>query len=224
MKSCRPAGCSPRPSSPSGLAAVESAGDWFFAPEWLEEQRAAVRARLAERASSSPLDPGIPLGELLPHEPWAPAVLQLLRVERRDGKAYAPGAAPQLGDQAACGRGARGPARGRGPGANRRPQPRRLPRGPRDAEARRRRVRGLGRPLRARPRGVADALADHPRRLPRCRWASRDAPRSCCSSATTRTVSPSASATSGACARGADWTSPPGRFRVAAPAGEKGDP
>jgi selenocysteine-specific elongation factor len=85
-----------------GLAAVESAGDWFFAPEWLEEQRTAVRERLAERASSSPLDPGIPLGELLPHEPWAPAVLQLLQVERRDGKAYAPGAAPQLGDHAAA--------------------------------------------------------------------------------------------------------------------------
>ena len=85
-----------------GLAAVESAGDWFFAPDWLEEQRAAVRERLAERASTSPLDPGIPLGELLPHEPWAPAVLQLLHVERRDGKAYAPGAAPKLGDQAAA--------------------------------------------------------------------------------------------------------------------------
>ena len=85
-----------------GLAAVESAGDWFFAPEWLEEQRADVRARLAERASSSPLDPGIPLGELLPPEPWAPAVLQLLHVERRDGKAYAPGAAPALGDHAAA--------------------------------------------------------------------------------------------------------------------------
>ena len=83
-----------------GLAAVESAGEWFFAPEWLEEQRGNVRARLAERARTSPLDPGIPLGELLPHEPWAPAVLQLLRLERRDGKAYAPGAAPKLGDQA----------------------------------------------------------------------------------------------------------------------------
>ena len=32
-----------------GLAAVESAGDWFFAPEWLEEQRAA-RPRAAGRA------------------------------------------------------------------------------------------------------------------------------------------------------------------------------
>jgi selenocysteine-specific elongation factor len=85
-----------------GLAAVESAGDWFFTPEWLEEQRADVRARLAERASSSPLDPGIPLGELLPPEPWAPAVLQLLHLERRDGKAYAPGVRPTLGDHAAA--------------------------------------------------------------------------------------------------------------------------
>jgi selenocysteine-specific elongation factor len=59
-----------------------------------------VRERLAERAAASPLDPGIPLGELLPPEPWAPAVLQLLHVERRGGKAYAPGAAPTLGDQA----------------------------------------------------------------------------------------------------------------------------
>ncbi len=83
-----------------GLAAVEHAGDWFFSPEWLEEQRAAVRARLQDRARTSPLDPGIPLGELLPPEPWAPAVLQALNLERRDGKAYAPGAAPELGDQA----------------------------------------------------------------------------------------------------------------------------
>jgi selenocysteine-specific elongation factor len=85
-----------------GLAAVERAGDWFFTPEWLEEQRTAVRRRLSERAESSPLDPGVPLGELLPREPWAPAVLKLLHVERRDGKAYAPGAAPKLGDQAAA--------------------------------------------------------------------------------------------------------------------------
>src|SRR5690349_20339739 len=85
-----------------GLAAVESAGEWFFAPEWFEEQRSAVRERLAERAESSPLDPGIPLGELLPPAPWAPAVLQLLHLERRDGKAYAPGAAPKLGDQTAA--------------------------------------------------------------------------------------------------------------------------
>jgi len=85
-----------------GLAGLERAGDWFFAPEWLEEIRAAVRERLAERASSSPLDPGIPLGELLPPEPWAPALLQLLQLERRDGKAYAPGAAPRLGEHEAA--------------------------------------------------------------------------------------------------------------------------
>jgi selenocysteine-specific elongation factor len=85
-----------------GLAAVESAGDWYFTPDWLELQRTTARERLAERAGSSPLDPGIPLAELLPPEPWAPAVLQLLQVERRDGKAYAPGAAPALGDQAAA--------------------------------------------------------------------------------------------------------------------------
>jgi selenocysteine-specific elongation factor len=85
-----------------GLAALGQAGDWFFATEWLEELRAYVRARLAERAESSPLEPGIPLGELLPPEPWAPAVLQLLHVERRDAKAYAPGAAPQLGEHEAA--------------------------------------------------------------------------------------------------------------------------
>jgi selenocysteine-specific elongation factor len=85
-----------------GLTAVEHAGDWFFSREWLEEQRAAVRARLQDRARASQLEPGIPLGELLPPEPWAPAVLQALHVERRDGKAYAPGAAPELGDRAAA--------------------------------------------------------------------------------------------------------------------------
>jgi selenocysteine-specific elongation factor len=85
-----------------GLAAAEHAGDWYFSREWLDEQRADVRERLQDRARTSPLDPGIPLGELLPPEPWAPAVLQALHVERRDGKAYAPGAAPELGDRAAA--------------------------------------------------------------------------------------------------------------------------
>src|SRR5438105_4966162 len=41
-----------------GLAAVEQAGDWYFATEWLEELRVRARERLAERAQSSPLDPG----------------------------------------------------------------------------------------------------------------------------------------------------------------------
>jgi selenocysteine-specific elongation factor len=83
------------------LAALQQAGDWFFTPEWLEGVRALARERLAERARTSPLDPGVPMAELLPPEPWAPAVAQLLRVERRGGKAYAPGSAPDLGDHAA---------------------------------------------------------------------------------------------------------------------------
>jgi selenocysteine-specific elongation factor len=85
-----------------GLASLQQAGDWFFAQEWLEEVRASVRERLTERARNSPLDPGLPLAELLPQEPWAASVAPLLHVERRGGKAYAPGAAPQLADHAAA--------------------------------------------------------------------------------------------------------------------------
>jgi selenocysteine-specific elongation factor len=83
----------------SGLAAVNLAGDWAYRPTWLEGVRTVVRERLAARAEENPLDPGIPLGELLPREPWAPAILPLLHVERRDGKAYAPGVAASLGDR-----------------------------------------------------------------------------------------------------------------------------
>jgi selenocysteine-specific elongation factor len=83
-----------------GLAALETTGDWAYRPEWLDGVRALVRERLGERARTSPLDPGIPLGDLLPPEPWAPAILPLLHVERRDGKAYLPGATASLGDRA----------------------------------------------------------------------------------------------------------------------------
>ena len=83
-----------------GLAALGQAGDWYFAPEWLEELRASVRERLARRAVESPLDPGLPLAELLPPEPWAQLVAPLLNVERRGAKAYLPGAAAQLGEKA----------------------------------------------------------------------------------------------------------------------------
>jgi selenocysteine-specific elongation factor len=76
------------------------AGDWYLTPELLEELRyGAVRA-LDARAASSPLDPGIPVAELLPPRPWAPALLPLLPIERRGAKAYAPGATAQLGDRA----------------------------------------------------------------------------------------------------------------------------
>jgi selenocysteine-specific elongation factor len=83
-----------------GLATLQQAGDWYFTPEWIEQVRASVRERLAERAQASPLDPGIPVAELLPLEPWAPAIVPLLHVERRGAKAYAPGAVPQLRDRA----------------------------------------------------------------------------------------------------------------------------
>jgi selenocysteine-specific elongation factor len=83
-----------------GLAALSQAGEWAYRPTWLEGVRTVVRERLLERAEGNPLDPGIPLGELLPHEPWAPAILPLLHFERRDGKAFAAGAAASLGEKA----------------------------------------------------------------------------------------------------------------------------
>jgi selenocysteine-specific elongation factor len=83
-----------------GLAAVHSAGEHVFSEAWLDELRARVHAKLAERARSSPLDPGVPLAELLPNEPWAPHVLNLLEVERRGAKAYLPGATAALGERA----------------------------------------------------------------------------------------------------------------------------
>jgi selenocysteine-specific elongation factor len=81
-----------------GLAGVRAAGEHYFSDEWLAALRADVRAQLAERARTSPLDPGIPLAELLPNEPWTPHVLNLLQVERRDAKAFLPGAAAALGE------------------------------------------------------------------------------------------------------------------------------
>jgi selenocysteine-specific elongation factor len=83
-----------------GLASMQSAGEYFFSSAWLDELKAEVRARLADRASSSPLDPGVPLAELLPAESWAPLVLTRLEIERRSAKAYLPGATAQLGERA----------------------------------------------------------------------------------------------------------------------------
>ncbi|HEX4680944.1 MAG TPA: selenocysteine-specific translation elongation factor [Gaiellaceae bacterium] len=83
-----------------GLTAVRAAGEHVFSDVWLAELRANVRARLAARAESDPLDPGVPLAELLPSEPWAPHVLNLLEVERRGAKAYLPGTAAALGERA----------------------------------------------------------------------------------------------------------------------------
>jgi selenocysteine-specific elongation factor len=83
-----------------GLAAMRAAGEHVFSDAWLDELRATVRERLAARAASDPLDPGVPLAELLPSEPWTPHVLNLLEVERRGAKAYLPGASAALGERA----------------------------------------------------------------------------------------------------------------------------
>jgi selenocysteine-specific elongation factor len=83
-----------------GLAGVRAAGDAYFSDAWLEELRARVRSRLAARAESSPLDPGLPIAELLPAAPWAGAVANLLGIERRGAKAYLPGTAASLGERA----------------------------------------------------------------------------------------------------------------------------
>src|SRR5262249_34170434 len=58
--------------------------------------RRRVLERLRERAAREPLDPGLPLGQLLLNQPWANAVAPLLGLERRGGKAYLPGSAPSL--------------------------------------------------------------------------------------------------------------------------------
>ena len=83
-----------------GLAAVRSTGEYVFSETWLAELRATVADRLAARAASDPLDPGLPLAELLPVEPWAAHVLSLLEIERREAKAYLPGATAALGERA----------------------------------------------------------------------------------------------------------------------------
>jgi selenocysteine-specific elongation factor len=81
------------------LAALPATGDHVYSEAWLDELRARVRRRLEERAERSPLDPGIPLAELVPEHPW---VVDLLDVERRGPKAYLPGAAAALGARAAA--------------------------------------------------------------------------------------------------------------------------
>ena len=79
-----------------GLATVRNAGDWYFAPDWLAELHNRVRGRLQQHASREPLDPGLPVGQVLLGQPWANAVAPLLELERRGGKLYLPGTAPSL--------------------------------------------------------------------------------------------------------------------------------
>jgi selenocysteine-specific elongation factor len=75
------------------LAGVERAGGWVFASTWLDELRVELDGRLA---AADPLDPGIPP----PPEPWAPAIVPLLGLERRGAKLYRPGSTAELGAHA----------------------------------------------------------------------------------------------------------------------------
>jgi selenocysteine-specific elongation factor len=84
----------------AGLASVRAAGEHYFSDAWLDELRVRTSDRVAERARTHPLDPGVPLAELLPYEPWSPHVLNLLELDRRGAKAYLPGAAAALGERA----------------------------------------------------------------------------------------------------------------------------
>ncbi len=157
------------PELDEGLAALDRAGDWFFTAQWLETRRAAVSGRLAVRAASTPLDPGVPTAVLFAGAPWASAVLERLGVEQREGKAYAR-AAPALGERARrrrrCPPSWRPPVGGEGRG----PRAGGVPRARGRANPPRRRLCGVGRCLRRRAggrgRGVRAARGDPARVVP----------------------------------------------------------
>ncbi len=90
------------PALEEGLDAVRVVDGWAFSEAWLDETAAAVETRLRARAEVSPLDPGLTPSELLPAEPWAPAILGLLPVERRGPKLVLPGTAASLGTRTAA--------------------------------------------------------------------------------------------------------------------------
>jgi len=75
------------------LAGVEQADGWVFSRAWLDELGEELERRLAD---ADPLDPGI----APPSEPWSPAVVPLLGLERRGAKLYRPGATAELGARA----------------------------------------------------------------------------------------------------------------------------
>ncbi len=75
------------------LAGVEQADGWVFSRAWLDELRQELERRLAD---ADPLDPGI----APPSDPWSPAVVPLLGLERRGAKLYRPGATAELGARA----------------------------------------------------------------------------------------------------------------------------
>jgi selenocysteine-specific elongation factor len=83
-----------------GLRGLVHSDNWYFRPDWLEELKASVRVRLEGRLESGTLDPGVATSELLPKRDWTAAVLPLLDIELRNGKAYLAGTAPTIGGRA----------------------------------------------------------------------------------------------------------------------------
>ena len=75
----------------SGLAGLAQTDNFYYRPEWLEAQRAAVAQRLTEQAAATPLDPGVSLAELFAGKPWGATIAPLLDLEVRDGRAYLAG-------------------------------------------------------------------------------------------------------------------------------------
>jgi selenocysteine-specific elongation factor len=72
------------------LEGLQQAGDWVFAPGWLETYRSELHRRIA---AADPLDPGVPV----PPDRWVRDVLPALGVERRGARLYVPGAKASLG-------------------------------------------------------------------------------------------------------------------------------
>ena len=71
------------------------AGEWLFAPGWLDGVRAELRRRVD---AADPLDPGV----AVPPGPWAADLVPLLGLEQRGSKLYLPGATASLGARAAA--------------------------------------------------------------------------------------------------------------------------
>ena len=74
----------------SGLSSLAQTDNFYYRPEWLDAQRAAVAQRLTEQAAATPLDPGVSLAELFPGKPWGAAIVRLLDLDVHDGRAYLP--------------------------------------------------------------------------------------------------------------------------------------
>jgi selenocysteine-specific elongation factor len=71
---------------------LEQAGEWVFAPEWLDDLRLRAHAALAARAGEP--DPGLPVSALVGDTPWAAVVAPLLGLERVGARLYLPGERP----------------------------------------------------------------------------------------------------------------------------------